>query len=137
MATNFGQFQRVELGFGLDNYNDPIGFSGKDAWVRQIAHLCIMDPGTIPSNPSIGIGIKRYDFLLEGDRRKLENAINQQVPKFYPDMPFVECKTLVNDSDKAQDILYLLIKLNNTVEDNTVVVAIKRGYNYIDFAIAM
>lgn len=95
-----------------------------------------MDPGTIPSNPSIGIGAKRFDFMLEADRQKLQDMINIQVPKFYPDMPFRKCTIIPSDDPEMQDVIYLIIELTSSTE-NMVVVALKRSYHYIDYAIAM
>lgn len=136
MARSYGQFQRIEVGFGLDNFSKPIAYSGKEAWVRQVIQLCLYEPGSIPSNPTIGIGMNRYDFLLEDDRDKLQNEINRQVPIFFPDMPFDKCIVLPTD-DEDGNIIYLVITLTTRGEDNTVVVAVRKGYNYIDFAIAI
>ena len=129
------QYQRLELGFDLDDFNKPISYSGVDAWVHQIMQLCMMDPGSIPSNPTIGIGITRYEFLLEDDRRKLCNEINRQVPLFYPDMPFTEVTVKV--SQESSDVLYLVTSFTYDGSVETAVVAVKKGYKYIDFAIAM
>lgn len=129
------QYQRIELGFDLDDFNKPISYSGVDAWVHQIMQLCMMDPGSIPSNPTIGIGITRYEFLLEDDRRKLCNEINRQVPLFYPDMPFTE--VTVEASQESSDVLYLVTSFTYDGSVETAVVAVKKGYKYIDFAIAM
>lgn len=129
------QYQRIELGFDLDDFNKPISYSGVDAWVHQIMQLCMMDPGSIPSNPTIGIGITRYEFLLEDDRRKLCNEINRQVPLFYPDMPFTE--VTVEASQESSDVIYLVTSFTYDGSVETAVVAVKKGYKYIDFAIAM
>ena len=129
------QYQRIELGFDLDDFNKPISYSGIDAWVHQIMQLCMLDPGSIPSNPTIGIGITRYEFLLEDDRRKLCNEINRQVPLFYPDMPFTE--VTVEVSQESSDVLYLVTSFTYDGSVETAVVAVKKGYKYIDFAIAM
>lgn len=132
-----GQYQRIELGFDLDNFNNPICYSGADAWVREILQLALIEPGTIPSNPTIGVGMKHYDFLMEDDRRKLETEINRQVPIFYPDMPFNRCSTGLPEDDEDQDIIYLYLSFTINASIETVVVAVKKSYNYIDFAIAM
>lgn len=129
------QYQRIELGFDLDDFAKPICYSGVNAWVRQITQLILMTPGTIPSNPTIGIGADRYDFLLEDDRRKLCEEINRQVPLFFPDMPFTNCN--VEASQDASDVIYLVISFINSGNVETAVVAVKKGYHYIDFAIAL
>lgn len=131
------QYQRIELGFDLDDFGKPICYTGKEAWIHQILQLCIMEPGSIPSNPTIGIGMKKYDYLLEDDRKKLANEINRQVPIFFPDMPFVNCDIQLPSEDEDQDILYILITFTVGSTLETAVVATKMGYHYIDFAIAM
>ena len=114
---------------------NPLATRGLTPWVHQIMQLCMLDPGSIPSNPTIGIGITRYEFLLEDDRRKLCNEINRQVPLFYPDMPFTE--VTVEASQESSDILYLVTSFTYDGSVETAVVAVKKGYKYIDFAIAM
>ena len=131
------QYQRIELGFDLDDFGKPICYAGKEAWIHQILQLCIMEPGSIPSNPTIGVGMKKYDYLLEDDRKKLANEINRQVPIFFPDMPFVNCDIQLPSEDEDQDILYILITFTVGSTLETAVVATKMGYHYIDFAIAM
>lgn len=130
------QYQRVELGLDLDDFNDPILYSSVDAWARQITQLCITNPGTIPSNPTIGVGITRYEFLLEDDRRALCDEINRQVPLFFPDMPFSKC-TVESGGDENPDLIYLIVAFTVSGSIETAVVAVKKGYNYIDFAIAL
>lgn len=136
MAT-FSQYQRIELGFDLDDFQKPICYSGKDAWVHQILQLCIMDPGTIPSNPTIGVGMNNYEFLLEDDRRKLASEINRQVPIFFPDMPFQNATVQSPSENEDQDILYIFLTFLVDSSIETAVVAAKKGYQYIDFAIAL
>ena len=131
------QYQRIELGFDLDDFGKPICYVGKEAWIHQILQLCIMEPGSIPSNPTIGVGMKKYDYLLEDDRRKLANEINRQVPIFFPDMPFVNCDIQLPSEDEDQDILYILITFTVGSTLETAVVATKMGYHYIDYAIAL
>ena len=135
--SKLGQFQRIELGFDLDDFHKPILYTGPEAWVHQILQLAMIEPGTIPSNPTIGIGAKHYDFLLEDDRRKLASEINRQVPIFFPDMPFKSCTVQSPDNDEDKDIIYLFITFTVNTSLETVVVAVKKGYKYIDFAIAM
>lgn len=131
------QFQRIELGFDMDDFAKPITYSGTDAWARQIVQLCMMDPGTIPSNPTIGIGISRYEFLLEDDRRELCEEINRQVPIFYPDMPFQQCTIQSGTDDEDKGTIYILITFTQNNNVQVVAVAMKKGYKYIDFAIAL
>lgn len=135
--ANLSQYQRIELGFDLDDFKKPICYSEKDAWVHQILQLCIMDPGTIPSNPTIGVGMNNYEFLLEDDRRKLASEINRQVPIFFPDMPFQNATVQSPTEEEDQDILYIFLTFLVNTELETAVVAVKKGYKYIDFAIAL
>jgi hypothetical protein len=68
----------------------------------------------------------------------LASEINRQTPIFFPDMPFESCTVDVpSDATADQDIIYLYMTfiVNSSLE--TVVVAVKKGYQYIDFAIAM
>lgn len=131
------QYQRIELGFDLDDFHNTITYSGADAWVHQILQLCLLDRGSIPSNPTIGIGAKEYDFLLEEDRRKLQQEINRQVPLFFPDMPFYQCTVEAPSEDEDQDIIYLFITFTINAAQQTVAVALKKGFKYLEYAIAM
>lgn len=131
------QYQRVELGFDLDDFGKPILYSGPEAWVRLILQLAVMAPGTIPSNPTIGVGMRDYDFLLEDDRFRLATEINRQVPIFLPDLPFRGVSVMAPTEDEDRDLLYLSMDFTYDGGTRTVVVAVKKGYHYIDFAIAM
>lgn len=129
---------KVELSFDLNNFKMPQEYSGAGAWAKQIIQLCMYEPGTFPSNPTIGIGMKNYDFGLETDKHKLQNEINKQVPIFFPDMPFRSCTVdSVVDVGTNSVILYLYISFNGTSNIETVVVAAKKERNYIDFAVSM
>lgn len=132
------QSRRIEVGFELDDFRKPICYTGAEAWTHQVIQLCLIEPGTIASNPTIGVGMKGYDFLLEDDRAKLQKEINRQVPLFYPDMPFNGCTVTMPNEYEDNDIIYLALSftVDNSIE-TVVVVAQKKGYNYIDFAIAM
>lgn len=132
------QSRRIEVGFELDDFRKPINYVGAEAWTHLVIQLAMIEPGTIASNPSIGIGMKGYDFLLEEDRNKLQKEINRQVPLFYPDMPFNGCTVTLPGDTEDNDLLYLALTFTmDSSLETVVVVAQKRGYNYIDFAIAM
>lgn len=131
------QYQRIELGFDVDDFRKPICYSGIEGWIHLILQLCLIEKGTIPSNPTIGVGMKGYDFLLEDDRHKLESEINRQVPIFYPDVPFNRCTIQMPNDNEDNDILYLFMSFTIAGEIEVATVAVKKGYNYIDFAIAM
>lgn len=137
MATSFSQYQRAELGFDLDSFGKPIAYSGIEAWTRQIVQLCLLDHGNIPSNPTIGIGMRKYDFLIGDDRTKLQTEINRQVPLFYPDMPFVNCTVQLPGDTDDNDIVYFLISFTVSGSVETVVVAVKTSASYIDYAISI
>ena len=129
---------KIELSFDLNNFNRPQEYAGAGAWAMQIVQLCMYDKGTFPSNPEIGIGMKKYDFGLEDYRYKLQSAINEQVTRFFPDMPFNYCTVdAVEDAATNSLILYLYISFNGTSNIETVVVAAKKERNYIKFAVSM
>lgn len=136
MNSKLGQYQRIEVGFDLDNFRKAIAYSGAAAWVKQIMQLCFFDPGTIASNPTFGIGIRRYDFQLEDHRQILANEINRQVPLAFPDMPFNRCEVFSVDDEYDKDTLTMTLYFYST-EAPAAVVSVKKDWKYIDFYVKM
>lgn len=136
MNSKLGQYQRIEVGFDLDNFRKPIAYSGAAAWVKQVMQLCFFDPGTIASNPTFGIGIRRYDFQLEDHRQILANEINRQVSLAFPDMPFNRCDVWSVDDETERDTLTMTLQFYS-VEAPAVVVSVRKDWKYIDFYIKM
>lgn len=77
---------KVEL-FLSTNSSEKL--SGMDAIAQQIYDLCLIEPGTYPSEPLLGIGIQNEQFelldafKLDTLRTKIENQIEQYIKTDY------------------------------------------------------
>lgn len=127
---------KKELEIALNSFNKPTEIKGKEAWIRLIIYLLYIKKGTYPSNPNIGIDIRRYEFeFIDKAIPLLQNEISDQTKWFLPDVPLV---SVIVDSTRVRGDTILLIIL--TFEDNTpdnVAVIATSAYNIIDFEVSM
>lgn len=131
------EYKKSELAFGLNTFNKPQEYTKTAAWARLITELCMHDRGNFPSNPEMGVGIKRYDFEKESDRTRLLAAINEQVKTYLPDIPVQTIVLDTQESEAGSTILLIYITFNTENGLETVAVAAQKKVNYIKFAISM
>lgn len=130
--------QKKELTLELNSFGEPLELSGKTAWVSQIVSLIMLEPGTYPSNPLMGVGLKKYEFeVLDTNLSRLRDLISSQVKTYLPDIPFNDV-TLGTKYYQGKPLLVFLFEFNNTVglSDTVAVVAEKSG-NTINFDYSM
>lgn len=75
--------QRVYLA-SVNNFKEPTKVEGKAAIGIMIVQLFLMEPGSDPLHPDMGIGIKNYRYTMD-TLSKLENRINNQIETYIPD----------------------------------------------------
>lgn len=132
---SFSNFQKTELGFGLNSFNKPMEVSGPEAWAKEILTLMFMEPGTYPSDPNIGIGVKAelyhdFDYL----KNYVVDHVQLQVDKYLPDIPFAGIE--VRESEEDENIVIYVIKFLDTAGNITVAVAASKvNENRIDYSV--
>lgn len=56
-----------EVGFGLDDMQNPKVLSEKDSLKQIMYNIFVSRPGTYPSQPNLGINIRDYLYRFEDD----------------------------------------------------------------------
>ena len=130
----YREFQKKELGIGLNAFNRPVEYSGIESWVRLFVQLLFTIPGTYPTDPELGIGIQTYRYEFFDDiRTDLESKINYQKRTYLPDVPIGDV-ILSTDTYKGNMFIVLALKITASgYNTDTVWVAIdsaKKTLNY-------
>lgn len=133
MAT-YDEYQKKELGCGLNAFNRPVEYSGVNAWVRLLTDLLFTRPGTYPTAPTLGIGLQDYRFQFEDVAvSELQNKIDYQVQTFLPGIPAGSVKITTEDVDGTT---VLILQFDFRVSDRdlqTAFVAVdttSKSFNY-------
>lgn len=122
--------QKKELLLAINPFNKPAELIGKNAWSQLIMYLLFLEPGTYPSMPEMGIGIKQYDFSFMDDAiEELPSKINQQVSLFLPDVPLtnVDASKVVLDDGRVILLLVLTFSDNGNVDSTAIASTVKRS----------
>ena len=129
----YREYQKKELGIGLNAFNKPVEYSGIDGWVRLFVQLLFTVPGTYPTDPELGIGIQQYRYeFFDEVKSELESKINYQKRTYLPDIPIGD---VVLSTDTYMGNFFIVLALKMTVDSftDTVWVAIdsaKKTLNY-------
>ena len=92
----------------VNNFNEPLVYSGKDATALKILRLLLLEPGTINSRPKMGIGIvSKYRFSIEDDLNDLSDNIKEQIRTYLPDSTLHEVVLELKEKK-----LYISIKID-------------------------
>jgi hypothetical protein len=103
----------IEYTLSINSFNKPTVLNGRDAIGTLLIRLILLEPGTNPLHPTMGVGlISKYRFLSTPDlKNSLLKEISNQVKQFIPFLYNVEVKLDYQD-DKTVDIM---IYIDNTI----------------------
>lgn len=135
--TTYTEASKKELLLGIDVFNKPAELIGKNAWSQLILNLLFLEPGTYPSMPEMGIGIKSYDYEYMDDVIiDLPSIIQNQVEIYLPDVPLtnVSANKIVSDNGQTWMILVFEFTDNGVVDASAV--ASEVGKKFLDFEIS-
>ena len=134
---SYNEYQKKELGLGLNAFNRPSEYSGIDAWVRLIAELFFTIPGTHPTEPDLGVGIQLYRFsMFDEIKSSLEEKMNRQIRTYLPDIP-IGSVTATTEQFNGNDILFVQLEFRVTDGDlKTAFVAVNNVNKTLDYATA-
>jgi hypothetical protein len=112
MATT--QVKQREYLLTVDEFSNPQVVEGKSAVALLLSRLILLEPGSDPLHPDMGVGIRRYRFNSNKDNlQTLQTAIEKQVNTYLPTFQGSEVQLIMNN-DKTMNI-------NITVGDTTYV----------------
>ena len=94
-------------------YLEPSVASGADAYGVLLLRLLLLEPGTNPLYPEMGVGLgPKYRFITEDDISTLESRISDQINTYLPS----EAKSIATVTLKMNQNHYLRIII---MSDNT------------------
>ena len=71
--------------FSVNEFNEPKKVENKSAIALLLVRLIMMDPGSDPLHPDMGVGIKNYRYSadnLEDLRSRVQTQIETYLPEF-------------------------------------------------------
>ncbi|MBR6289304.1 MAG: hypothetical protein IKR19_08215 [Acholeplasmatales bacterium] len=94
--------QNREYLFSTDSFNRPVTVERESAVGVRLLELLMMDPGSNPLHPNMGVGIRNYRYGIN-TLSDLENRIRDQIKTYLP-MYQVDDLVLVQTPDKILNI---------------------------------
>lgn len=101
--------------FSTNDYNTPKTITGKEEIAVLIIRLLLLEPGTDPLHPEMGVGIlSRYKHCLEDDISELQLEIQKQITVYMPQYQTVSVTAQLISSE-----LYLTVNIDDTLYNFT------------------
>lgn len=137
MAEERRESEKAELLFSINAFDQPAECSTAQAWGNLITNLMFMVPGTIPSDPEMGLDIAQYQFsYLEETIDTLEELIQEQVETYLPDIPLQSISLRSGEEEGSPNTLLITMTFEvDDPNDNIVVVAAQKSNSIINFAV--
>ena len=76
--------KRREYLFSTNQYNEPYQVTGKSAIAMLLIRLILLEPGSDPLHPDMGVGIKDYRYSLN-QLKELKERVENQIDQYLPD----------------------------------------------------
>ena len=101
------------------------------SFTTRLQTILLMNKGTMPNDPDMGIGIKTYMYeFANGDTiATLKSEIDKQIQKYIPNpVPVVIDVEMANDPHRQNAKIFVIaIKVNSEDRDGQTVAIIMRG----------
>lgn len=99
--------------FTTDSYNKPMVLKDKDALAILLLRLLIMEPGSNPLHPEMGVDIRgRYEYSSEDDLEDLNKEISDQIEVYLPNY---RSSTIECTKDPNSNAMKVKINVDGTV----------------------
>jgi hypothetical protein len=108
------QVKQREYLLTVDEFSNPQIVEGKSAIALLLSRLIILEPGSDPLHPDMGVGIKKYRFNSDKDvLTKIRDDISKQIDTYLPTFQGSEIEISLSDEK--------ILNINITVGDTTYV----------------
>lgn len=100
-----------EYTLSVNEFNRPKVYSGPKAIINKIIELILMNPGTYPTRPYMGVGLiknYRYDFL--DNINEINQKIKDQIQTYLPEFSGVSVNLI---GDSVSKTLIIFIEIND------------------------
>lgn len=85
-------------------FKEPTVITGNDAIATLLTRLILLEPGTDPIRPTMGVGIvSKFRYMTIDRKAELEDTITKQIATFLPHLQCVGIEIVFNE-DKTVDI---------------------------------
>lgn len=105
---------------GIDEYYQNAAYKDIFALCSMVQTLIIMEPGTYPNHPYMGIGIRNYKFeyLDSITLNSLQSRIQGQIDQYIPNNKItnVVIKAINNDVTNKQNTILVKLEFDNETE---------------------
>jgi hypothetical protein len=129
MAVNLTNEQT----FKVDNYNQPHEEIDISALAVRLNTLILMDKGTMPLDPDMGVGIRDFQFEYGTNETmgRIKQEIESQISTYIPVSPIYNIDLVIDkDPDLGKKVIYIKFDLINTLQKNkSFVISYKAGNN--------
>jgi hypothetical protein len=98
--------------FTVNEYNEPTVVEGKAAIALMLIRLILLEPGSDPLHPLMGVGIKKYRYAFN-QLEELKTAVEQQIQTYLPDFQNATVELVATDDKKCNieitinDVVYV------------------------------
>lgn len=101
-----------EYGLSTNSFKQPKEYEDADAIFVLIKRLILLNPGTYPNHPNMGVGLfKNWKFADMDDMGLLRNEIEKQILEYLPQFQLSE----VSITKKGEKELAISIQVENII----------------------
>lgn len=76
-------FKTREYLLSVDSFKKPEVLTGQQAVCMMLLHLIVLDPGSDPLHPDMGVGIRNYRYAF-GRLDELKQRVHNQIMQYLP-----------------------------------------------------
>lgn len=122
--------EMVELTFGINNFNRNKNYKAIEALGKQLLNLLIIEPGTYPSCPDMGVGINLYKMEMMNTTtiNEIKTKITKQSNKYIPNSDLITeiivepMNNLNNTHNNGVYIGFKLTTINEVTKDYDLII---------------
>jgi hypothetical protein len=102
----------AEYTLSIDKFNRPQKLINEDAIMTVICRLLLLNPGTMPDHPDMGVGlVSRWRYSDTSELIDLEREIQRQMQKFLPQ--FQGAEVSLSTHSENNKMLVISMKLDD------------------------
>lgn len=105
--------KRREYLFSVNRFHEPQKVEGQTAIALLLVRLILLQPGSDPLHPDMGVGIRDYRYSLT-QLEDLRDKIAEQINMFLPDYQNADVNLILNGPDR-------ICNIEITIDDTTYV----------------
>lgn len=109
----------------VDTYNKPLAINDSEAIALNLVRLLLLNPGSDPFRPEMGVGLKKYRYALSLD--ELTKRIDEQIATYLPQYPNAGVQIIRTD-DKVANIEITIDDVVYVYDSTTMPVSIDLEY---------